>query len=113
MNIDRRSFSKIDGTWYRCNVDSPCYLCCMRATGKNNWELPWLAWEITQLIYLHADEGSYKLEPAFGYGPLKLTVKGELVAIPHTNHQAVQMDSVCPEYIRQYSGDYQWHGRIE
>jgi predicted dehydrogenase len=44
-------------------------------------------------LLVHADQGSYKLEPAFGYGPLKLTVKGQVVEIPHTNHQAVQMDA--------------------
>ncbi len=44
-------------------------------------------------LLVHADQGSYKLEPAFGYGPLKLDVKGEVVEIPHTNHQAVQMDA--------------------
>ncbi|MCB0669952.1 MAG: Gfo/Idh/MocA family oxidoreductase, partial [Saprospiraceae bacterium] len=44
-------------------------------------------------LTVHADEASFKLEPAFGYGPLKLTVKGEEVEIPHTNHQAVQMDA--------------------
>ena len=50
-------------------------------------------------VLIHADQGSYKLEPAFGYGPLKLAVKGELIDIPHTNHQAVQMDAFARNII--------------
>ena len=50
-------------------------------------------------LLLHGQKASYKLEPAYGYGPIKLFVKNNEVQIPHTNHQAVQMDAFAKNIL--------------
>ncbi len=50
-------------------------------------------------LLVHGDTGNARLEPAFGYGPLKLLVKGVDQELPHTNHQAVQLDAFARNII--------------
>ena len=46
----------------------------------------------TERLYVAYEKGWAELRPAFGYGPIKgKTSKGEM-PLPHTNHQALQMD---------------------
>jgi len=46
-------------------------------------------------LFQSAENGWTELRPAFGYGPIKgRTNKGEL-NIPHTNHQALQLDGMA------------------
>ncbi len=46
----------------------------------------------TERLFISAENGWVELRPAYGYGPLAgRTSKGEL-NIPHTNHQALQME---------------------
>lgn len=50
-------------------------------------------------IHVSATEGSFGLEPAYGYGPLAGYIKSESMNIAHTNHQAVQMDAFATNII--------------
>ncbi len=47
----------------------------------------------TSNLIIHADQGKFGLEPAYGYGPIQSFAKGENISADHTNHQAVQMDA--------------------
>ena len=44
-------------------------------------------------IQVHADQGVFKLDSAFGYGPVKMYANRDFLNIRHTNHQAAQMDA--------------------
>ena len=57
----------------------------------------------TERLFVSYEKGWAELRPAFGYGPLKgKTNKGDM-GIPHTNHQALQMDdfSKCVKENRE------------
>ncbi|MCB0685229.1 MAG: Gfo/Idh/MocA family oxidoreductase [Saprospiraceae bacterium] len=83
FNTRKEKFTDIEETLYwQMYFDSGVVANCMTSYSARAGHLQ-----------VHTDQASYRLEPAFGYGPLKLMVKGEEVKIPHTNHQAVQMDA--------------------
>ena len=50
-------------------------------------------------IEVHADKGTFRLDSAFGYGPVKMYSRGEFLNIRHTNHQAAQMDAFAKNIL--------------
>lgn len=54
-------------------------------------------------IEVHADQGSFRLDSAFGYGPVKMYARNEFLNIRHTNHQAVQMDAFAKNILNETS----------
>ncbi len=46
-------------------------------------------------LFISAENGWLELSPAFGYGPLKGRTHQGPLDIPHTNHQALQLDGMA------------------
>lgn len=51
-------------------------------------------------LYISAENGWYHLTPSYGYGPLKGTSSKGPVDLPHTNHQALQMDGMSEAIVQ-------------
>jgi predicted dehydrogenase len=49
----------------------------------------------TERLFISAENGWLELKPAFGYGPLSGRTHEGPLNIPHTNHQALQMDGMA------------------
>ncbi len=65
----------------------------LKAGGRTSYN------ENTSLLHVDAEDGWFELHPAYGYlGLAGKTSKGP-INLPHTNHQAVQMDAFASDLL--------------
>lgn len=89
---DLEKFSEVeDGIAWQMTFPSGAYM-----TGYSGYN------HYVDQLYVAAIERSYKIEPAFSYGPLRGEVREEEngeIDIPHEHHQYAQMEGMGPLFL--------------
>jgi predicted dehydrogenase len=85
FKTDKVKFKEVDETiFWQMEFPSGAVANCMTSYATH-----------MERLFLSAENGWLELRPAFGYGPIKgQTHKGPM-DIPHTNHQALQLDGMA------------------
>lgn len=91
---DRQKFAEVeDGISWQMNFPSGAYM-----TGYSGYT------NYIDQLYVGAAEKSYKIEPAFSYGPLSGELRetpGGTMKFPHEHHQRMQMEGLGPLFKRK------------